>query len=143
MWKKVSIQIILMSKLEMERGDQRLGGGVIPSGRLTELHGLLSTKDVVFISLDLETAGEEIGIVQLLAEIFRMDIVCHKNTKGKKKGEINVGADTATNIRREPETFDEYVKPNGDEGWFTRSMAIHHLSPTHPVIVSAQDIAAV
>ena len=119
------------------------GGGVVPSGRSKELHALLSTNDVVFISLDLETAGEEVGIVQLSAEIFRLDINCHKNTKGKKKGEINVRADTATNIRREPETFDEYVKPDSVDGWCSRSTAVHHLTPTHPSIVSAQDISTV
>ena len=65
---------------------------------------------MVFISLNVETARKEVGIVQLLAEIFCMDFIRHKNTKEKKKGEITVGADTAMNIRQEPETFDEYVK---------------------------------
>ena len=41
---------------------------------------------MVFISLDVETARKEVGIVQLLAEIFCIDIVCHNNSKGKKKG---------------------------------------------------------
>ena len=119
------------------------GGRRIPSGKSKEFHGLLTTNDVVFICLDLKTTGGEVGIVQLLAEIFCMRINYHKNTKGKKKGEINVGTDTTTNIRRELETFDEYVKPNSVEGWCSRSTTIHHLSPSHPSIVSAQDISTV
>ena len=50
------------------------------------------TNDVVFISLDLETARKEVGIVQLLAEIFFMDIVRHNNSKGNKTGGVGGGA---------------------------------------------------
>ena len=49
----------------------------------------------------------------------------------------------ATNIRRELETFDEYIKPNSDEGWCAQSMVVYHLSPSHPSIRSAQDISTV
>ena len=70
---------------------------------------------MVFVLLDLETAGEKIGIVQLLPEILCLDTVCNKSNTRKKKGEINVGADTANMFCRNSDVFDKYVKSSEDE----------------------------
>ena len=101
----------------------------MPSGRSKEAHGIFVRNEAVFISLDVETAGEEVGVVQLSAEISRLELVRHINKKGKQKGKENVGADTATNIRRDPEVFNAYVKPSGDEEWCSRAISIHGLTP--------------
>ena len=103
--------------------------GVVPSGRSKEAHGIFVRNEAVFISLDVETAWEEVGVVQLSAEISRLELVRHINKKGKQKGKENVGADTATNIRRDPEVFNAYVKPSGDEEWCSRAISIHGLTP--------------
>ena len=54
----------------------------VPSVRSKEAHDLLNRNEAVFISLDLETAREEVGVVQLSAEISRLDLVQHQNEKG-------------------------------------------------------------
>ena len=115
----------------------------MPSGRSKEAHGIFVRNEAVFISLDVETAGEEVGVVQLSAEISRLGLVRHINKKGKQKGKENVGAGTATNIRRDPEVFNAYVKPSGDEEWCSRAISIHGLTPNHPSIVGASNIATV
>ena len=91
------------------------GGRGVPSGRSKEAHAIFNSGDFVFISLDVETAGEEVGVVHLSAEISRLELVRNVKTKGKYKGKIDVGGDTATGIRRDPEVFNEYVKPAGDQ----------------------------
>ena len=50
-------------------------GGDVPKGRSKLVHDLLNRSDAVFISFDLETAGEDVGIVQVSAEVFRLDLV--------------------------------------------------------------------
>ena len=84
-------------------------GTAVPSGRSKHAHELFNNKDIVFISFDLETAGEEVGVIQISAEIFCLDLVRNKKTKGKHKGEINQEGDTATNVRRYPEVFNKYI----------------------------------
>ena len=66
----------------------------------------------------------------------------HRHT-GKHKGKDDVGGDTARNVRREPEVFNEYVKPEAEGEWCPHATAIHHLTPEHPSITSAGNIATV
>ena len=80
---------------------------LVPKGRSKDTHELHNKGEAVFISFDIETAGEQVGIVQISAEVFRLDLVRNKNKQGKHKGEINSAADTATNIRRDPEVFNK------------------------------------
>jgi hypothetical protein len=82
-----------------------VAGSAVPKGRCSakETHELHNKGETVFISFDIETAGEQVGIVQISAEVFRLDLVQNKNTQGKYKGQINSARDTATSIRRDPE----------------------------------------
>ena len=84
-------------------------GTDVPPGRSKHAHKLFNNKDIVFISFDIETAGAEVGVIQIFAVIFRLDLVRNKKTKGKHKGEVNQEGDTATNVRRDPEVFNKYV----------------------------------
>ena len=118
-------------------------GNSVPKGRSKEAHELYNSGDFVFISFDVETGGEDVGVIQISAEIFRLDLVRNKKTTGKYKGQINEAGDTASNIRREPEVFDEYVKPTSDAEWNEKAMETHHLHPEHPSIVSASDVTIV
>ena len=43
--------------------------------------------------------------------------------------------DTASNIQREPATFNKYINPGEDAVWNEYLYRIHRLSPTHPRIV--------
>ena len=57
----------------------------VPTGR-SEAHDLFQARKTVFLSLDIETGGEWIGIVQLSAEIFRADVVPTGQSTGKDVG---------------------------------------------------------
>ena len=57
-----------------------MAGSAVPKGRSKETHELHNKGDVVFISFDIETAGEQVGIVQISAEVFRLNLVRNKNT---------------------------------------------------------------
>ena len=70
----------------------------LPKGRSKETHGLHNNGEAVFISFDIKTAGEHVGIVQISAEVFHLDLIRNRNTWGKYKEQINNARDTATNI---------------------------------------------
>jgi len=57
----------------------------------------IATEKAVYISLSIDTGGENCGIIQLSAQIFRM---VHHNSK------------LTSEIERE--CFDEYVRPSND-----------------------------
>ena len=57
-------------------------GGGVPSIQTKDVHDLLNQSKAVFVSLDLKTAGEEEGVVHLLAKMSRLDLVQHENDKG-------------------------------------------------------------
>ena len=104
---------------------------------------MFNRNEAVFVSLDVETAGEEVGVAQLLAEIFRLNRIPTKNKKGKNKEKINIGADTATHIRRDPEVFTKYIKPEGNAEWCPCSVQVHPLTASYPRSVGADDINTV
>ena len=90
--------------------------------------------EAVLLSLDIETAGEYVGVVQLSAEISRLDITEKEGSNTK---------DEAGNVRREGETFNQYVNPETDLEWDQPCMDVHGLHPQHPSIVAADNIATV
>ena len=70
----------------------------------------------------------------MTSEIFQLELVPgeRKNTK-----------DTATNIKREADTFNKYVNPGSEALWNEQCTAIHGLHPTHKSIVSVDTMAVV
>ena len=90
---------------------------------------ICNSGDFVFILFDLETGGEDVGVVQISADVFRLDLIRNKRTSGKYKGQIDAAGDTASNIRRDPEVFDEYVKPTSEAEWSEKAMEKHNFTP--------------
>ena len=86
----------------------------------------IATEKAVYISLDIETGGENCGIIQLRAQVFRM--VQHNS---KMTSEI------------ERECFDEQVMPSEDSIQDERLFQIHGLRRDHPPIKEADDITEV
>ena len=115
----------------------------MPEGQSKETHELHNKGEAVFISFDIETAGEQVGIIQISVEVFRINLVRNKNTQGKYKGQVKSARNTATNIRRNPELFNEYVNPESDIEWCPQAMSKNHLSLQHPSIVGADGIITV
>jgi hypothetical protein len=72
-------------------------------------HHDLKAKKVVWCSLDLETGGEYCGIIQLLAEIFRLNPV----------------DPTHSDYIREPDIFNHYVRPPDSTYWNEEAVAGH------------------
>ena len=109
-------------------------------------HHLFKEKKIVFVSLDLETGGENCGIVQLSAELVRLDI--------KPEGEKQVAKDVLAGVEREGTTynessnpggqcFNEYVHPGEDAEWSSSATQVHGLSRHDPRITSARNIKEV
>ena len=69
----------------------------IPSGRSVAHHDIVAEK-AVYISFDIEVASPYVGVCQMSAEISRFQL----NQEGTSKAK-----DTASNIRRENNTFNE------------------------------------
>jgi len=94
------------------------------------LHHHMKQKKVVFLSLDLETGGEECGIIQLSAEFIRPEL-CRDGGK--------VAKDTLSKVTRGV-IFNEYVNPGEDAEWATAAIEVTGLSPTDDRITSARDL---
>ena len=56
-------------------------GRGVPSGRSKEAHAIFHSGYFVFISLNVKTAGEDVGVVQLSAEIIRLELVSQCENK--------------------------------------------------------------
>ena len=99
-------------------------------------HPFFSAKKAVLLSLDIETAGDAVGIVQLSAEISRV----HLQPTGSSSTK-----DTATNITRDTNIFNAYINPGEEKAdfWTEASRHVHGLHPSHPKILSANDMSAV
>ena len=78
-----------------------------------------------------------------MVDITRLDIVQNKHNKGKSKGQVNTGGNTATNIYRDEDVFNEYIQPPADAEWSERAVGTHHLHADHPSIVAADDACTV
>ena len=95
------------------------GGDYVPKGR-SIAHHLLHNQLSVFMSFDIETAGEIAGIVQISAELVRM-----------KMDGTKVGSDRADGIDRVRETFNSYVNPEvRPEYWDQRSITVQNYVQT-------------
>lgn len=70
----MAINIILGDENNAYLDAEEIAFNVIPKGRPIIYH-IFRTKDTVLLSLDIETAGEWVGIFQLLAEICCLDLV--------------------------------------------------------------------
>ena len=89
----------------------------------------------VFLSFDIETAGEIAGIVQISAEIVRFKI-----NSAKKK----VGSDHAGDILREEDTFNRYINPEvRPEYWDQHSISVHGILPDDERIINAGNMRTV
>ena len=109
-------------------------------------HHLLTQKKMVFVSLDLETGGEICGIIQLSADIVRVEL---------KRGGVTYAKDSLTTVQRgegtfeeclnpEGTVFNEYVNPGKDAEWNAAGgVELHNLTASHPSIRSARGIGDV
>ena len=103
------------------------------------MHGRLNDGTIKFLSLDLETGGEECGIIQLSAEFVRPKL--HRGGKTAVKDSLESlerGDDNIFDKQNNPQgtVFDEYVQPLEDEEW-NEEVGVHGLSVIHPSIRSA------
>ena len=100
-------------------------GDEIPKGA-SIAHQYIKKEKLVYVSFDIETAGESCGIVQVSAQIFRM-----------------VYRNGATESEIEEETFNKYVQPGKDAIWDEKACSIHGLSKDDDRIVNADEIDVV
>lgn len=106
----------------------------IPKERSRAHHSFTAGK-VKFLSLDMEHAGEYVGIIQLSAELFQMELV-------QKGGSAR--SDSAQNIVRNPTTFNEYVNPESEMEWEDNPTVLTHgLTAADPRIANADRISVV
>ena len=107
----------------------------IPKGR-SIAHFDIKDKTVHLISADIELGGAAVGAISLSAEKTDLKLVPEGTSV------IN---DTATDIRRDSNTFDEYINPGTDlhDYWSPACMAIHGLNPNSPEILAAEGLNAV
>jgi len=89
-------------------------------------HKWIATEKAVYISLDIDTGGENCGIIELSAQIFR---TVQHNSK------------LTSEIKRE--CFDEYVRPSNGAIWDENLFQIHGFHRGHPLIKEADNITAV
>ena len=102
--------------------------GTIPKGR-SIAHTIFNNQRSVFLSFDIETAGERAGIVQISAEILRFKINSVKKT---------VGSDYAKDIECVADTFNSYVNPEVlPEYWDQKSISVHGILPDDERIKNA------
>jgi hypothetical protein len=99
----------------------------IPRTKSIAHHDLKANK-VVWCSLDLETGGEYCGIIQLSAELFRLNSV----------------DPTRSDYIREPQTFNHYVRPPDGTFWNEEAcQRSHGLTAQSPQIQSASPFVTV
>jgi len=100
-------------------------GYKLPKGKAIA-HKWIAAEKSVCISLDMETGGENSGIIQLSAHIFRM-----------------VQHNSKLTSETERECFDEYVRPSIDAIWEKNIFEIHGLHRDYSRIKEADNIIAV
>ena len=110
----------------------QMNGPTIPKTRSLAHHKFEANR-VVFVSFDIETGGEYCGILQISAEIVRVDVLPTVSNNGK----ISNLKDYSSNIRREVNAFNEYVKPHEGAIWDAHATRIHGLTENHPKILQA------
>ena len=108
------------------------------------MHHLLNDNKLVFLSLDLETGGENCGIIQLSAEIVRIKM--QRGGQGPEKDSIS-SVQRGEGVYNEETntggtTFNEYVNPGDDAEW-NEAACVHGLTSSSPCIQSAREIGQV
>ena len=104
-----------------------------PKGRSIAHHDITNNDNTaIFLSFDIETAGEYVGIVQLSAELVRL-----KMTPGN-----TAAKDVAADVRR-VDTFNEYVNPESDLEWDRHCCDVHGLHPGDQRILDADPMPSV
>jgi hypothetical protein len=108
--------------------------GTIPKGR-SIAHTIFNNQQSVFLSFDIETAGEIAGIVQISAEIVHFKINLAKKT---------VGSDYEDDIEHVADTFNSYVNPAVlPKYWDQRSISVHGIFPGDERIKNAGNMRTV
>ena len=99
------------------------------------VRNIFNNQNAVFLSFDIETAGEIAGIVQISAEIVRFKI-----NLAKKK----VCSAFVDNIERVADTFNIYMNPEVlPEYWDQRSISVHGILPNDKRIKNAGNMRTV
>ena len=90
------------------------------------IHDEVKNGQVVFISFDIETGGDDCGIVQLSSECFIL------SSNGDEGGG-----------RRLKQTFNLYVKPHEYAIWSNHATEILDLHKRHPSIITVDPLQLV
>ncbi len=94
-----------------------------------------NNKLAYFISFDIETGGEYVGVVQLSAQLCIVKLTIDGSGTVKDK---------AKSITIAPEVFDSSVNPNKPPGlWDERAIAVHEIAPNQMRITEADDMRIV
>jgi hypothetical protein len=103
---------------------------IIPKGR-SVAHFLFYNKRAHYISFDIETGGEYVGIVQISAQVIHLTLTAKGSTITKDTAECEV----------EDDIFDSYVNPKVSPAlWDDCSIAIHGICLHDERITGAKDI---
>ena len=116
------------------------GKPTVPAER-SLTHNHMINKKAVYMSCDIETGGEYCGILQISAEVFRLNLMPGRN-KGKDKA-FSKRKDTAEDIVRDPNTFNKYIKPGDRAIWSEQATKIHGLHEHHQKIMNADPLSTV
>ena len=98
----------------------------------------MARKGTVYVSFDIETGGEYCGILQISAEMVRVELSLVTTKKGPSPT-----LDYVSTICRETQTFNRFVKPGEGAIWNENVTSIHGLHSNHPSIVGADDMDTV
>ena len=98
----------------------------------------MARKGTVYVSFDIETGREYCGILQLSAEMVRVELRPVETKKGS-----SATMDYASLVSREALTFNQFVKPGEGAIWNDNVTSIHGLHQNHSSIIGADDINTV
>jgi len=109
----------------------------IPKSR-SITHDHFEGNKVVFVSFDIETGGEFCGILQILAEFVRTEVVPIITSKGPSPNK-----DTAKAIKREGSVFNEFVRLEEGGIFNSHATTIRGIMADHDNIVNSADIETI
>ena len=113
------------------------GNHLIPKGRSIAHHNM-ARKGTVYVFFDIETGGEYCGILQLSAEMVRVELKPVERKKG-----ASATFDYTSLVSREALTFNRFVKSGERAIWNDNVTSIHGLHQNHPSIIGADDMDTV
>ncbi len=113
--------------------EAQFDGDDVPKGR-SIAHSMYNNKNAYFISFDIETGGEYVGM-QLSAQLCMIILTAEGTSTVKDKAE---------SITFTPDVFDSYVNPNKVPGlWDEHAIAVHGIAPNQRRIMEADDMRTV